>query len=168
MISAHWSEIENGYGLIKLLNLSNHYSGYYIKYSALLGSILFTSAAGVMRLWTTNNGTTTIDDYNSLTVMKTSTVMKSSVVTTIGRQYIQKIGRLVLIEITFLNVNDITKDNYPFILPDGFRPKYELYATASSGNSVMSFEIGSDGKIYARQALTANTWYTISKLFFTA
>lgn len=66
MISAHWSEIENGYGLIKLLNRSNHYSGYYIKYNALSGSILFTSAAGAMRLWTTNNNIATITDYTNL------------------------------------------------------------------------------------------------------
>lgn len=99
--------------------------------------------------------------------MEEATVLKSSIVTEIGRQRIQKIGRLVSIEIVFLNVNEILVDNYPFVLPEGFRPKYELYATASSGNSVMSFEIGSDGKIYTKQALTANTWYTISKLFFT-
>ena len=100
--------------------------------------------------------------------MKEATVLKSSIVTEIGRQHIQKIGRLVLIEIVFLNVNEILVDNYPFILPEGFRPKFELYAVASSGQDVMSFEITSDGKIYTKQLLTANTWYTISKSFFTA
>lgn len=101
-------------------------------------------------------------------MVTSGTIAKSSIASNIGRQQLYRIGKIVFLEIVFNPGSDVVADNYLFMLPDGFRPKNATYAATISAPNTISVEIGTNGNIYNREALSSSKWYTISQVFFTA